>query len=262
MSSEQPLRGRRIVLTRNKGRNQELAAILARAGAEILELPLIEIHPETHPEHLPEIFSEMGAYEWVIFTSVNGVRYFFGHFFKVFEDIRALGMLRIATVGQATADAVREYHLKVDIVPPQAHAESLYRALAEEQSLDNLRILVVTGNRNNEQLVRHLEDDRAIVDTLAVYHTDFTDLSTDDQALLFREEGADAIVFASASAVQSFVRQAAALQLHPGARHPIACSIGPSTSQAMKKHGIPVITEATEATPQGVLEALLLSLHK
>ncbi len=250
------------MLTRNKERNQELADLLNRAGAEILELPLIEIHPETHPEHLPEIFAEIGSYEWLIFTSVNGVRYFFAHFFKTFEDIRALGMMRIAAVGQATADAVREYHLKVDVVPPQAHAESLYRALSEEQSLDNLRILVVTGNRNHDQLVRHLEGERAIVDTLAVYHTEFTDVSTDDQALVFRELGADAIVFASASAVQSFARQVAALQLHPGARHPIACSIGPSTSQAMRKHGIPVIAEAAEATPQGILEALVHFFQK
>ncbi|MDX2108830.1 MAG: uroporphyrinogen-III synthase [Verrucomicrobiota bacterium] len=255
-----PLAGKRIVLTRARSQNVELASRLTDVGAEVIEIPLIEIQPEKSPEHLADVFAEIGAYEWIVFTSTNGVKFFFAHFFRVFEDIRALGMMRIAAVGPATAEAVRHFHLKVDVTPPEAQAESLCESMEKEQSLDNLRVLVITGNLNKDTVVRRLEAVDAIVDVLQVYHTELTDLSQDTDAKDFRTHGADAILFASGSAAQSFASQAAALQLHPGAKKPQACSIGPGTSAVMKKVGIPVDIEASEHNLDGIIAALVENL--
>lgn len=250
------LRGKRVAVTRPRAQAAELVHLLTEAGAEIVELPMIEIHLEEQPDHWEEISAEIGAYEWIVFTSANGVRGFFNLFMRRFEDIRCLGMMRVAAVGPTTVAAVRHHHIKVDLQPETATAEALAAALATEQTLDNLRILVVTGNRHNDQLVQRLEAERAIVDTLAVYRTDQTDLTDHPGVADFRSRGADAIVFFSGSAVQSFVAQMAALRLERGATHPVACSIGPSTSEALRKAGLTHTVQASEASVEAAVEAL------
>ena len=256
------LRGKRIAVTRTPEKNNELVERLRAVKAEVLELPLIRVMREPTPEGIEEVFAEFGAYEWVVFTSANGVQYFFEHFFERFRDIRALGLARIAAIGPATEAAIREFHLNVDLVPPAAVAESLAEALDEFQSVEHLRILVVTGNRNRPVIVDRLTQGKAIVDTLAVYRTEKTDLRRNAAARSFRESGADAILFASSSAAESFLDQAGSLQLAANARHPLGCSIGPITSDTMRKCGIPVDVEATDATMDSLLAALAKRLKK
>ncbi len=235
-----PLAGRRIVLTRASDQNSELHAKLAALGAEVIELPLIRVSKSVKNDDLAEVFPEFGGYDWIAFTSPNGVKYYFEEFFRVFADIRSLGLIRIACVGEATARAIKALHLDVECQPATATAEALAAALIATGSLDHAKVLVVTGNQNRETLVTKLEEARAIVDTLQVYQTEKNDLSADAAAKDFRALGADAILFASSSAVQSFADQAAALQLAKDAHRPLAGSIGPQTSETMKKIGLPV----------------------
>lgn len=257
--NERELSGRRIVLTRSQGQNEELGHKLEALGAEVFELPLIEVQTENNTDIASEILTEIGHYEWLVFTSANGVRGFFNLFLRAFEDIRSLGMVRIAAVGPGTAEAIRLYHLKVDLIPATATADALVEAIEKEQTVDNLRFLVITGNLNKDTLIRRLEEGRAIVDVLPVYQTE-TATVKDDAALRFRRQGADAIVFASGSAVQSFALQAASLQLEAGARHPLVFSIGPSTTQAIRQAGIPLAAEASEPGIDGLLKAIVARL--
>ena len=222
----------------------ELAAMVTALGGTVVELPLIQISKEVDPHTLAEVLAELGGYDWIVFTSANGVRFFFEDFHRIFDDIRALGLLRFAAIGDATARAIAEQHIKVECQPKEATAEALAEALAATGSLDSARVLVITGNLNRDVLITKLEEARAIVDRLQVYKTVKTDLTEDPAAADFRAHGADAILFASTSAVQSFVDQAAALKLGKGAQRPLAGSIGPQTSEAMKKVGVPVDFEA------------------
>src|SRR5690606_10768716 len=250
---EKPLKARRIAVTRATEQVGELAQKLKAAGAEVIELPLIEIHYDVDKEVRDEVFKELWTYEWIVFTSPNGVKYFFEAFFEKFDDIRAFGTMRIAAVGKGTEKALNAFYLRADLKPESANAEALARALQEEQTLDNLKMLLIAGNRNSEALAERLEAAMAIVDSLRVYRTDKRDLSTDDRAAQFRKTGADAIVFASPSAVESFVDQAAALQMETSARRPIGCSIGPTTSEAMRRLKIPVDVVAKEPTMKAVV---------
>ncbi len=252
------LSGRRVVLTRNREQSGELRNKIEALGGEVLELPLIKISPYCEPKALDEIFAEMGSYEWIVFTSRNGVRYFFDFFFKRFKDIRCIGGLRVACVGEGTAAEIEKYHLEVDFVPKEAVGERLAEGLIEYQNLDNTKILVITGNLNRDVLVKTLEEKgHAIVDTLKVYETELEDLGDSEDAKSFRQKGADVIVFASSSAVDSFVRQARALQLGLKAKKPLACSIGPITSKVMQEVGIKVDMEAKEHSTDGIVASLL-----
>ena len=255
-----PLSGRRIVITRAREQSAELRAKLEAHGAAVLELPLIEIVAAADAGIGDEIFSEIASYQWLVFTSPNGVRFFFAEFFRRFRDIRALGGARIAVVGPGTAGELNALHLDVDVMPQEHVGEALVEALCAFESVENLKVLVVTGDRNRDVVIKGLTDRQAIVDQLPIYATEDADAGGTDAAADFRQYGADAILFASGSAVESFVRQAAALAPRHGAKRPLAGSLGPVTSDVMRRSGLPVDFEAMEATLDGLVAAVIKTL--
>ena len=139
MPDSKPLQGRRIVLTRPRESAIEWRLKLESLGAVVSELPLIRVSKDIEPSTLKEVFQELGGYEWIIFTSVNGVKFFFEEFNRIHDDIRAFGLMRIAVVGEATAAAIREKHLRV--VPYTGalhHLGSLVELPAEQGLGDGL----------------------------------------------------------------------------------------------------------------------------
>ncbi len=256
-----PLFGKRVAITRTRDQNSELREKLETLGAEVLELPLITISKAVDKHTLVEILSELGTYDWIVFTSANGVRYFFEEFFKAYDEIRNLGLLRFACVGKATAREIEKYKLKVECMPDTATGESLADALLATGSLDSAKIIVVTGNLNRDALVRKLEAGSAIVDRLPLYQTQRTDLTNDPIADDFRRLGADAILFASSSAVQSYQEQAAALRLESGANKPLVGSIGPQTTETLNKVGMPPSFEAEKPSLDHLVHSLVRALR-
>ena len=245
-----PLYGKRIVVTRARDQAGNLSKLLKSQGADIIELPFISVEPNYDAQRVSEIFAGIAVYEWIIFTSVNGVRHFFELFYKAFKDIRCLGPMRIAAVGAATAREIEKHKLIVDIVPEKANADSLVKKLIETEGVEGVQILVVTGNQNRDNLVKHLESDkvRAIVDTLCVYRTKKVDLGQDASAVRFRKYGADALLFTSSSTAKSFADQQVNLTLEPEARKPDFGSIGPLTTKTLKSLKLPVAFESPKAT--------------
>ena len=262
MSAPSVLSGRRIAVTRAREQSSDLAGKLAALGAEVIELPLITISKEIDKHTLHDALSELGSYDWIVFTSANGVRFFLDEFYRIYDDVRSLGLLRFAAVGDTTAKAITDQHLKVECQPKIATAGALADELIATGSLDSAKLLVITGNLNRDELVKKLEDVGAIVDQLQVYKTEKTDLSAEPAAADFRARGADAILFASSSAVQSFVDQAGALKPGKDATRPLAGSIGPQTSETMKKVGMPIDFEAKTPSLDALVAALVKKLGK
>jgi len=258
--SRLPLSGRRVVVTRTRDQLSELAAKLAALGADVVELPVIRISREISKQALADVMLEFGGYDWIAFTSANGVQHFFGEFFRIFDDIRSMGLIRIACIGDSTARAIEELHLKVECRPERATAEALAAAMVGTGSMDNAKVLVITGNLNREVLVTKLEEARAIVDSLQVYKTEAVDLSANAAAADFRRLGADAVLYASSSSAQCFVDQGAVLRIEPGGRKPINGSIGPQTSETMRKAGLSVDFEAATPGIDALVAGLLKSL--
>jgi uroporphyrinogen-III synthase len=254
------LSGRRIVVTRTRDQASDLAARLSDLGAEVVELPVIRISHEVSRQALADVMLEFGGYDWIVFTSANGVHHFFEEFFRLFDDIRSLGLIRIACVGEATARAVASLRLRVECLPRKATAEALAEEMVATGSMDSAKVLVVTGNLNRDTLVARLEEARAIVDCLQVYKTEPVDLSADPAAAEFRRLGADAVLFASSSSAQFFAGQGGAVRLEEGARVPLYGSIGPQTSEAMRRAGLRVDFEAGAPGLDPLVERLVKSL--
>ena len=259
-TSGKPLSGRRIVVTRTRDQASELTARLSSLGADVVEIPVIRISREVSKQTLADVLLELGGYDWLIFTSANGVHHFFGEFFALFEDIRSLGLVRIACVGDSTSKAVADLRLKVECQPKKATAEALAAELIATGSMDSAKVLVITGNLNRDILVKKLEEARAMVDCLQVYKTEAVDLSLNPQAVDFRRLGADAVLFASSSSARCFVEQGDALRLAKDARKPLLGSIGAQTSEAMREAGLKVDFEARTPGIDTLVEALVKAL--
>jgi uroporphyrinogen III methyltransferase / synthase len=257
-----PLFGRRVAITRTREQGSELRNKLEVLGAEVIELPLIKVSKDVDNHVLADVMLELGGYDWVVFTSPNGVKYFFEEVDRLFDDIRALGLLRFACVGEATARAIKERRIKIECMPDTATGEALADALVATGSLDSAKVLVVTGNLNRDVLVQKLEDARAIVDQFPVYKTENADLEGNPTVDDFRHRGADAILFCSSSAAQSFADQTRLLQLYPDAKKPLHGSIGPQTTETMKKAGMTVAFEAKKPGLDALVEALVTKLTR
>ncbi|MFM2130859.1 MAG: uroporphyrinogen-III synthase [Opitutales bacterium] len=259
--SKLPLRDRMVVLTRPEGRGADWKEALADAGAAVSELPLIAISFEPDDAVLSEVLDGINQYDWVVFTSANGVRGFFDRFFERFTDIRSVGGARFACVGPATERQLRAYHLDSDLTAVQADARALGQELIEKHDIENQKVLLVTGNLNSPELPRMLSDGGlAIVDVLKVYGTEENPVGASPEAAEFRRRGADAIVFASPSAVESFIHQAASLRPEAGARQPKAVAVGPTTADAVRRAGIPLAATASAPTAAAVRDAVIAAL--
>ena len=253
-----PLADKRVVVTRATDQASELSSRLASLGAEVLEIPMIQTRAETDPASVSEVFAGIANYEWIVFTSPNGVRYFFDLFFRAFEDLRSFGGMRIACIGQATAREVDPYHLAVDLIPEKAVAESLADALVATDSLDSANVLVVTGNRNRETLVESLEQEgRAIVDTLQVYATDLIDLLNNKAVQSYCENGADYVLFTSSSTAKAWARNAEQLERAPGSTPPKHVSMGKITSNALANNDLPIDLQAENSSLDALIEVLI-----
>jgi len=171
--------------------------------------------------------------------------------------------MRIAAVGAATAREIEKHKLKVDLIPKKANAKALAQELIENEGMESVQVLVVTGNQNREDLVQRLEDEgRAIVDTLPLYKTSKTNLENDPAAARYRKEGADAVLFTSSSTVKSFVEQQSALTLEEGARQPAFGSIGPMTTKTLKELDLPLGFEAPKSSLDHFVVETISFLHE
>jgi uroporphyrinogen III methyltransferase/synthase len=248
--------GHRIVVTRTREQASELSARLKDLGAEVLEVPTIKIVPPDEKQPLLEAMEGLGEYDWIIFTSPNGVVAFFEYFFKAFEDVRALGNLRIAAVGPATAAKLKELHLRVDVMPEEYLTKKVAKAIRDFESIENLRFLLARAQVANRELSKELEDLGGIVDDVAVYKTVPETEDRTGVAAKLLESGADWITFTSSSTVENFH---ARFDL-PGliARFPQIrlASIGPETSKAIRALGSNPAVEAKPHNIEGLVEAL------
>jgi uroporphyrinogen III methyltransferase/synthase len=257
-----PLFGQRIVVTRTREQASELSRQLLELGAEVLEIPTIKTVPPDDKHSLVEALQGIGEYDWVIFTSPNGVTAFFDCFFKAFEDVRALGNLRFAAVGPATAAKLKELHLRVDAMPEQYVASKVAAAVKAVESIENVRILLARAQVANAELTKTLEDLGAIVDDVAFYKTVSETEDLTGAASKLEEHGADWITFTSSSTVEHFHSRFGLPGLLKRFPHTRLASIGPETSKAIEALGLKPTVEARPHSIAGLVQAVLKAGRK
>ena len=253
--SKLPLCGKRIVVTRTREQASDLCSQLQTLGADVIELPTIRIADPTDKRDFAEAVVDAPHYDWLIFSSPNGVRRFFQAFFAVYEDIREIGGARIAAVGPGTAAELKKYGLMVDVMPQKAVAEELIaefdRKGDEFGGVANVTMLWVHGEQARRTIYDELMKRQAIVDECLAYNTvPETEDVSGAQARL-REEGADIVTFTSSSTVRHFM--AMNLPLPEGCR---IASIGPVTTATLAEYGLKPDVEAAAHTIPSLVEAI------
>ncbi len=249
-----PLFGKRVAITRTRQQAGVLRGELEALGADVIELPTIKIEPPEDLLGFGELVQDAHKYEWIIFTSPNGVDRFFDLFFKLYEDVRSLGGARLAAIGPGTAAKLRALHLGVDLVPATSTGEGLLEALLhseEHGSVENRLFLLVRPDGARDVLSAGLAKAGAIVDEAIAYRTVPEAADPTGTHARFREQGADVLTFASGSAVEHFV----ALGLPVPATTKIA-SIGPLTSATLRRHGLRIDVEAATHDLPGLVAAV------
>jgi len=252
-----PLFGQRIVVTRTRAQASALSSQLTRLGADVLEIPTIKIVEPDDKDRLKDGMLGLGSYQWLVFTSPNGVDRFFDYFFRAFDDLRDLGGCRIAAIGPATAAKLKAMHLKIDLMPETYTAAAVAQAFADspEFDIENENIALIRAQVANPELPKELEKLRAIVDDVPVYKTIPETKDRTGAVARLESEGADWITFTSSSTVQNFHQRfdlPKTLEKHQ--IKPV--SIGPETTQALKSLGVSPETEAKMHSIPGLIDAL------
>src|SRR5262249_26196639 len=248
---ERPLSGKRIVVTRTRKQAGALSNQLRALGADVFELPTIRIEPPTNLREFAELVQDAHLYDWIVFTSPNGVGAFFEMFYKLYDDSREIGGAKIAAIGPATAQRVRDFHLHVDLHPEEFVAEAVVREFQKQGAVENLRILLARAEKARDVLPKKLSKLGAIVDEAFASRTVPDTRDVTGARRRFLEEGADLITFTSSSTVENFL----ALGL-PWPKGMQLASIGPITSKTVTDHGLKVDIEARRHDIDGLVEAI------
>lgn len=254
---KRPLFGQRVIVTRAREQAADFVQGLQELGAEVVTLPVIKIVPPTHLDALKDVFLELGTYNWLVFTSANGVNAFFRYFFAGFDDLRAIGNVRLAAVGPGTAARLKELHLRVDVMPEEATGVKIAGAINTFESLENLKVCLLRAEDANPDLPAALNELRAIVDDIPVYKTvaETEDVTGAGARLL--TEGADWITFTSASTVEKFHERFDLPKLAAQFPRLKLATIGPETTKALTTLGLKPAVEAKPHTTEGLLKVLL-----
>jgi len=248
---KRPLLGKRIVVTRTRKQAGVLSNELRALGAHVIELPTIRIEPPSNLREFAELVQDAYMYDWFVFTSANGVEAFFEIFFKLYDDAREIGGARIAAIGPATAQRVKDFHLHVDLQPEEFVAEAVVREFKKQGSIENLRTLLVRAEKARDTLPKELSGLGAIVDEAFAYRTVPETRDTSGARPQLAQDGADLITFTSSSTVENFL--ALGLPWPKGMR---IASIGPITSKTIRDQGLKVDIEARRHDITGLVQAI------
>jgi uroporphyrinogen III methyltransferase/synthase len=251
-----PLFGQSIVVTRARDQAGTLSTQLRRLGAAVVELPTIEIQAAADYGPLDQAIARLSAYDWLIFTSANGVRFFLDRLDAGTTDLRAIRG-RICAIGPATRDALERFHIKVDILAEQYVAEGLLSALSNFD-LAGARILIARAAIARDVLPDELRRRGARVDVCEAYRT-VPPAGLAERATAILRAKPDWITFTSSSTVENLVAAIGAGTAADALREIRTASIGPITSATLRKNNVPVRVQASVYTVPGVVEAILRS---
>lgn len=249
-----PLFGKRILVPRYAAQAKETAWAIRERSAEPVLAPAIAIHPAPDGERLRRAAREVGSYDWVIFTSSNGVERFFDVLDELELDGRAFGAARIAVIGPKTAAALRARGLRADLMAPEYVAESLVETLLEAQQPLG-RVLLARARVARDVLPERLHAAGAEVDVVAAYETHPVTGAEATRLAELARDSVDVVLLTSSSMVRSLVAALGAEAARLPERVTVAC-IGPVTAQTAWDLGLRVDVTAERYTVEGALDAL------
>ena len=256
---ERPLFGNRIVVTRSIEQAGELIEMLEERGAEAIQAPTIRIAPPEDPEPLERACAEAGTFDWIVFTSGNGVQAFMERLLAV-SDVRDLKGVRLCTIGSSTETRLASYGIRTDLTPAEFRAEAVVDALKAMGDLKGKRFLLPRSNIARDLLADELREAGAEVSDVAAYRTTLINEDRESEPDIYRmllERQVDAVTFTSASTVRNFVRILGAEEAADLLRTTVVASIGPVTAEAAQQLDIATHVMPTRYTIPDLVDALV-----
>ncbi|RJP72034.1 MAG: uroporphyrinogen-III C-methyltransferase [Candidatus Abyssobacteria bacterium SURF_17] len=251
-----PLFGRKIVVTRSRAQASEFVEQLEALGAEAVEMPTIRIADPEDFGPLDKAIDNIESFHWIVFTSVNAVGRFVEQLLQRGRDIRDLKGIKICAIGAATADEVREYHLRVDLVPPKYVAESVVEALQQAGEIKGSRFLLPRADIARSLLPDEIHRLGGKAVEVDVYRTVLEEEADADVIQRLLEGDLDLVTFTSSSTVRNFAHMLGKERLAQIQSKTGFASIGPVTTQTAKELGIPIHIEASKHDIPGLVEAI------
>lgn len=261
--ASQPLHGWRILTTRASKQSGGLAAPLRELGADVIEVPTIEINPPSSYEPLDSALKKIKDYDWLVLTSVNGADAVFARLKELGMEASDLKHLDIAAIGPATKKAIEAQHLKVTVTPDKYIAESVIEALRGKT--EGKRVLLARAKVARDILPSELKKAGVLLEVVEAYETKVPAGAQAQLQKLFssRSQRPDIVTFTSSSTATNFLnllgndndQQQALKEVH-------LASIGPVTSNTLREAGFPPAIEAREYTMQGLVVAITEYVHK
>jgi uroporphyrinogen III methyltransferase/synthase len=248
-----PLFGKGIVITRPEAQAEGFADLLHAQGARVIHFPTIKIVPPDDFSDLDQAITRLSHYQWIIFTSANGVSFFLRRLKELGRDIRDLKDIRICTIGPATAATIEKLGIRVDLVPEEFISEGVVKAFQEFNIKDN-RILLPRAEKARDVIPEGLTKLGAKVDVVTAYRTVNSGKDKLELETLMNKGKVDVITFTSPSTVINFM-EIMGLEYVIPPQIKIAC-IGPVTETAVKKAGLPVDIIQERYTIPGLVETL------
>jgi len=256
VSSEKPLAGRRIVVTRARKQSGGLAQRIEALGGEVIEFPTIEIQPATSFIDLDQAVRQINAYHWIIFTSVNSVEPFLDRLKLAGKAVVDLRQAKVAAIGAETAKRLTAAGIVVAIIPSRYQAEGILESL-DPPALAGKRVLIPRAAKARDVLPATLRDWGATVDVVEAYRTV---APTFDAAVIreqFQNGSVDMITFTSSSTVSNFVQLCGGDSLAALVGAAAIASIGPITAKTIEESGGRVAVMAREFTIDGLISAMI-----
>lgn len=252
-----PLYGKRIVVTRSRQQASELTSMLAELGADLIEMPVIRILPLDDPSPVLKAAGELSLFDWIIFTSVNGVAEFFSIIMRGGLDARSLAGRRIGAIGDATADALRRFGIIPDLIPPKFTSADMVRELASRDEIRGKAFLLLRADIAPRDVIEELlRQGAGRVEDVTVYRT-VRELGADAAFLKQRinEGSIDLVTFTSSSTAENFSLILRDIGVSPSS---IACAaIGPVTAARARELGFTISVTARTHTIPGLVEAVI-----
>ncbi len=253
---KRPLFGRKIVITRARAQASSMVTALNKLGAQCIEIPTIRIDAPDDLTPLKESIENIKNYDWLVFTSVNGVKFFFDTLFDMGKDVRVLGHLKFACIGPVTKERLGDYGIISDILPETYRAESVADAFSAVDIKDK-KVLLPRAKKARTILPEELDKMGALVDDVVAYETGLCEDGKEELVTLLENNEIDAITFTSSSTVSNFMSLLESKDAQSLLKDVVVASIGPITSDTARSFGIEPDIEADQFTIQGLTEALL-----
>ncbi len=251
-----PLFSKRIVITRARAQASSLVSQLTQLGAECIEIPTIKIAPPEDLSPLKQAIENISGYDWLVFTSVNGVKFFFDTLFGMGKDVRCLGHLKFACIGPVTKERLSDYGIISDILPKTYRAESVIEAFSGVDIKDK-KVLLPRAKVARTILPEELTRMGAFVDEITAYETRMDDSRKAELIDALKAEQIDAVTFTSSSTVSNFMDLLADEDAQTLLKRVVFASIGPITSDTIRDLGFKPDIEAEEFTIPGLIDSLL-----